>query len=56
MAKRKKCKQWSTKHYTGIYRSSNTNPTKSRRELWYSGNISSSCSINGIRRVKWIHE
>jgi len=37
-----KDKQWSTKHYTENYRSSNTNPTKTGGELKCSGRVSSS--------------
>ena len=39
MAKRKKDKQRSTKHYTENERSSNTNPTKTDGELMYSGKV-----------------
>jgi hypothetical protein len=52
MEKEQKDKQWSTKHYTENKRFAKTNYTKKNEsELGSSGEISSSCSTSGVRRV-----
>ena len=54
MSKRKKHKQWSTKHYIDNQRSSNANPSKNRGEFRCPGRVGSSCSTCDTSRVSLV--